>query len=65
MAAPIRAAEGPHEPRTAHRAPSWGQQHGAAGPKQPGSAHWSWTLALLAFRDRCCKRKENLVSGVG
>ena len=28
------------------------------------SAHWSWTLALLALRDRCCKRKETPELGV-
>lgn len=24
------------------------------------STHWSWTLAFLAFRDRCCKRRGNI-----
>lgn len=49
----------PHEPVPA-RAPTraGGQQRGAQGTKQPlqlqsSFAHWSWTLALLAFRDRC------------
>lgn len=28
--------------------------------EQPSSAHWSWTLALLALRDRCCKRRETI-----
>lgn len=28
--------------------------------RQPSSAHWSWTLALLALRDRCCKRRETI-----
>lgn len=57
----------PHEPVPA-RAPTraGGQQRGRQGTKQPlqlqpSSAHWSWTLALLAFRDRCCKRRENII----
>ena len=47
-----------------------GRQSGGEGTKQPlqrqpSSAHWSWTLALLAFRDRCYKRRENVITGVG
>lgn len=46
-----------------------GRQSGGEGTKQPlqrqpSSAHWSWTLALLAFRDRCYKRRENVIVGV-
>lgn len=46
--------------------PTWGQgQQGKEATKQSlvlqlSSAHKSWTLALLAFSDRCCKRRENI-----
>lgn len=48
----------PYEPTPAHHLGLGEQQHGGKGTKQSlllqvSLAHWSWTLALFAFRDRC------------
>lgn len=58
----FRATKIPREPRPAHH-PGPGtrsMEERAPSPLRwwPSSAHWSWTLALLALRDRCCKRRE-------
>lgn len=44
---------------------AWRRAHQAAPAAAASSAHWSWTLALLALKDRCCKRRENSTAGVG
>ena len=56
----------PCEPGPAHY-PGLGDhsvEERAPRPLRLSSAHWSWTLALLALRDRCCKRKETPELGV-
>lgn len=60
----------PHKLMPAQPLGTGGQQCGGEGTTQspqlqPCSAHWSWTLALLAFRDRCYKKRENTIVGVG
>ena len=68
-AAHCRAAEGSTGADTRLSTLGWGtawrRAHRAAPAAAASSAHWSWTLALLALRDRCCKRRENSIAGVG
>lgn len=60
----------PYEPTPAHHLGLGEQQHGGKGTEQSlllqvSLAHWSWTLALFAFRDRCYERRENILVVVG
>lgn len=49
--------KGPQEPTAAcppwAGVTAWRRAHRAAPAAAASSAHWSWTLALLALRDRC------------